>query len=138
MHLLSLFSLRNRALIALVTIVIGLFGGIAIPQLKQELFPSISLPQVSISTSYPGASPAVVENDVSTPVEAALQGISGLSGTSATSGSGLSLVTAEFDYGTDLTTAEQKVQLALNRIANQLPDDVTPTVATFSFDDCGL
>ena len=135
MHLLSLFSLRNRALIALVTIVIGLFGGIAITQLKQELFPSISLPQVSISTSYPGASPAVVENDVSTPVEAALQGISGLSGTSATSGSGLSLVTAEFDYGTDLTTAEQKVQLALNRIANQLPDDVTPTVATFSFDD---
>jgi len=134
-HLLSLFSLRNRALIALVTIVIGLFGGIAITQLKQELFPSISLPQVSISTSYPGASPAVVENDVSTPVEAALQGISGLSGTSATSGSGLSLVTAEFDYGTDLTTAEQKVQLALNRIANQLPDDVTPTVATFSFDD---
>ena len=107
MHLLSLFSLRNRALIALVTIVIGLFGGIAITQLKQELFPSISLPQVSISTSYPGASPAVVENDVSTPVEAALQGISGLSGTSATSGSGLSLVTAEFDYGTDLTTAEQ-------------------------------
>ncbi len=135
MHLLSLFSLRNRALIALVTIVIGLFGGIAITQLKQELFPSISLPQVSISTSYPGASPAVVENDVSTPIEAAVQGISGLSGTSATSGSGLSLVTAEFDYGTDLTTAEQKVQLALNRIANQLPDNVTPTVATFSFDD---
>ena len=46
MHLLSVFSLRNRALIALITIVIAVFGGVALTSLKQELIPSISLPSV--------------------------------------------------------------------------------------------
>ena len=68
MHLFSVFSLRNRALIALVTIVVGLFGGIALTSLKQELIPSLSLPQLFIVTSYPGASPEVVNDDVSTPI----------------------------------------------------------------------
>ncbi|HMH59355.1 MAG TPA: efflux RND transporter permease subunit, partial [Galbitalea sp.] len=71
MHLLSVFSLRNRALIALLTIVIGVFGAIALTSLKQELIPSIQLPSVYIVTSYPGASPAVVNDDVSTPIETA-------------------------------------------------------------------
>src|SRR6185295_9521995 len=63
-HLLSVFSLRNRALIALLTIVVGIFGGIALTTLKQELFPSVTLPQLTIVTTYPGASPDVVETDV--------------------------------------------------------------------------
>ena len=46
MHLLSVFSLRNRALIALLTIVVAIFGGIALTSLKQELFPSFTLPQL--------------------------------------------------------------------------------------------
>ena len=54
-HLFSVFSLRNRALIALITIVIGIFGGIALTSFKQELIPSLSLPSVFIVTSYPGA-----------------------------------------------------------------------------------
>ena len=53
MHLLSVFSLRNRALIALVTIVVGLFGGIALTSLKQELIPSVSFPQVIVLTHDP-------------------------------------------------------------------------------------
>ena len=57
MHLLSVFSLRNRALIALVTIVVGVFGTIALTSLKQELIPSVSFPQLVVVTTYPGASP---------------------------------------------------------------------------------
>ena len=48
MHLLSVFSLRNRALIALVTIVIGVFGGISLTLLKQELIPSLTFPRLFI------------------------------------------------------------------------------------------
>ncbi|MBN9605722.1 MAG: efflux RND transporter permease subunit [Actinomycetales bacterium] len=135
MHLLSVFSLRNRALIALVTLVIAAFGGVALTLLKTELFPSLTLPQVTVTASYPGASAAVVENDVSTPIEGALQGIEGLDNTSSTSTNGFSFVTAEFSYGTDLIYAEQKVQLAVNRLQNRLPEGVTPTVSTFSFSD---
>ena len=63
MHLLSVFSLRNRALIALVTIAVGIFGGISLTTLKQELIPSLTFPRLFIITAYPGASPAVVEQD---------------------------------------------------------------------------
>ncbi|MGV8970669.1 MAG: efflux RND transporter permease subunit [Microbacteriaceae bacterium] len=134
MHLLSVFSLRNRALIALVTIVVGIFGGVALTSLKQELIPSLSLPQLFIVTAYPGASPQVVSDDVSAPIENAIQSVPGLESTNATSQTNASTVTASFAYGTDITTAEQKVQLAINRIGN-LPDGVEPRVLTFSFSD---
>ncbi len=135
MHLLSVFSLRNRALIALLTIVIGVFGAIALTSLKQELIPSIQLPSVYIVTSYPGASPAVVNNDVSTPIETAIQGVENLDSTTATSNTNSSTVTASFAYGTDIATSEQKIQLAIDRISNGLPADVTPQVITFSTTD---
>lgn len=133
-HLFSVFSLRNRALIALVTIVVGVFGGLSLTTLKQELIPSLSLPQIFIITSYPGASPAVVDKDVSTPIEAAIQGVAGLDSTTATSSANVSSITAAFTYGTNIATAEQKVQLAINRLAN-LPDSAETQVLTFNFTD---
>ena len=135
MHLFSVFSLRNRALIALITIVIGIFGGLALTSFKQELIPSLSLPSVFIVTSYPGASPDVVNTDVSTPIESAIQGLENLDSTTATSNTSASTVTASFAYGTDIATSEQKVQLALDRIKTRLPSSVTPQVITFSLSD---
>ena len=133
MHLLSVFSLRNRALIALVTIVVGLFGGIALTSLKQELIPSVSFPQVIVLTQYQGAAPEIVEQDVSTPIETAIQGVAGLEASSATSSTGFSVVSAQFAFGTDISRAEQRVQLAVNRL--DLPADVEPQVLTGSIDD---
>jgi hydrophobic/amphiphilic exporter-1 (mainly G- bacteria), HAE1 family len=111
------------------------FGGVALSSLKQELIPSLSLPNIFIITAYPGASPEVVNTDVSTPIETAIQGIAGLEGTTATSNTNFSSITASFSYGTNIATAEQKVQLAINRIEQQLPADVDPQVLTFSFSD---
>jgi HAE1 family hydrophobic/amphiphilic exporter-1 len=132
-HLLSVFSLRNRALIALVTIVVAVFGGIALTSLKQELAPNVQFPQIAIVSSYPGATPEVVNDDVSTPIEQAVQIIPGLEGTTATSSTSQSTVSAEFTYGTDLGAAEQKIQSAINRLT--LPDSVDTQVVTGSLDD---
>ena len=52
---LAVLSLKNRALIALVTIVVAVFGGLALTSLKQELIPSIELPVLSVETTNPGA-----------------------------------------------------------------------------------
>jgi len=134
-HLLSVFSLRNRALIALVTIVVGVFGGLALTSLKQELIPSLSLPQIFIVTTYPGASPDVVNDDVSTPIETAIQAVPGLDGTTATSNANFSTITASFDYGTDIATSEQKVQQAINRLSSTLPESADTQVLTFSLTD---
>jgi HAE1 family hydrophobic/amphiphilic exporter-1 len=134
-HLLSVFSLRNRALIALVTIVVGIFGGVALTSLKQELIPSLSLPQIFVVTTYPGASPEVVNEDVSTPIETAIQAVPGLDGTTATSNANFSTITASFDYGTDIATSEQKVQQAINRLSSTLPESADTQVLTFSLTD---
>jgi len=135
MHRLAVLSMRNRALIALITICAALFGGVALTNLKQELIPSVDFPQLAILSVYPGASPAVVAHDVSTPVETAIQGVPGLSSTSAVSSSNQSLVTVQFDYGTDLDTAEQKLNQAMNQLSQALPADVTPQVIRASLDD---
>ncbi|WP_431074458.1 efflux RND transporter permease subunit [Microbacterium phyllosphaerae] len=132
---LAVLSLKNRALIALITIVAAVFGGLALTNLKQELIPSLELPNLMVMTTYPGASPEVVENDVSTPIESAIQGVPGLEGTTATSTTNASIVQATFAYGTNLATAEQKIQQAINRISGQLPDDLSPQVLAVSIDD---
>lgn len=135
MHLLSVFSLRNRALIALITIVVAVFGSIALTSLKQELIPSVTFPQLVVVTPYPGATPQVVNTDVSTPIETAIQGVSGLNDTTATSNTGFSTVSATFAYGTDIATVEQKVTLAINRIKSTLPTGADPRVVTGSIED---
>lgn len=135
MSKLAILSLKNRALIALITIVAAVFGGLALTNLKQELIPSLELPALVVMTTYTGASPEVVENDVSTPVEAAIQGVPGLESTTATSTTNASIVQAMFAYGTNLATAEQKIQQAINRISSQLPEDVSPQVLSVSIDD---
>lgn len=133
MHFLSVFSLRNRALIALVTIVVAVFGGVALSSLKQELIPSVEFPQVAIVSAYPGATPEVVSNDVSTKIEQAIQVVPDLESTSATSSTGQSVVSASFQYGSNLASAEDKIQTAVNALS--LPDSVQTQIVTGSFDD---
>ncbi|MEY9852070.1 HAE1 family hydrophobic/amphiphilic exporter-1 [Leifsonia sp. EB41] len=135
MHYLAVLSMKNRALIALVTIVAAIFGGYALTSLKQELAPSITFPQLVVLSTYPGASPEVVNHDVSTPVEAAIQGVPDLDSTSAVSSTNQSIITAKFTYGTDLATAEQKIDQAINRIKSTLPSGVNPQVLSGSIDD---
>ncbi|MDF2442602.1 MAG: hypothetical protein JWR01_805, partial [Subtercola sp.] len=135
MHFLAVLSMKNRALIALVTIVAAVFGGLALTSLKQELIPSIDFPQLVILTNYPGASPEVVNDDVSTPIEQAVQGVEGIDTTSATSSTNLSIVNATFVYGTNLANAEQKISQAINRVKATLPDAVDPQVLSGSIGD---
>jgi len=132
---LAVLSLKNRALIALITICAAIVGGVSLTSLKQELIPSMELPALMVTTSYPGASPDVVEEDVSTPIEEAIQQVPDLDSTTATSSSNMSVVQAMFDYGTDMATAEQKMQQAISRISSQLPEDADPQVVALSLDE---
>jgi HAE1 family hydrophobic/amphiphilic exporter-1 len=134
-HFLAILSMKNRALIALVTIVAAVFGGLALTSLKQELIPSIEFPQLAVLTNYPGASPEVVNDDVSVPVETAIQGVAGIETTTATSSTNLSIISATFTYGTNLATAEQKINQAINRIKSTLPEDLDPQVLSGGIDD---
>ncbi|MFJ3978253.1 efflux RND transporter permease subunit [Streptomyces sp. NPDC090021] len=136
MSWLSRFSLAQRALVGLVSIVALLFGAIAIPQLKQQLLPSIELPMVSVLAPYQGASPDVVEKQVVEPIEAMLKGVDGITGITSTASEGNALIMATFDYG-DSGTKQlvADVQQAVNRARVRLPADVDPQVVAGSTDD---
>ncbi|MFF5962551.1 efflux RND transporter permease subunit [Streptomyces collinus] len=135
MSWLSRFSLAQRALIGLMSIIALVFGAIAIPQLKQQLLPTIELPVVSVLAPYQGASPDVVEKQVVEPIEDSLEAVDGISGVTSTAGEGNAVIMASFDYGSGTEQLVADVQQAVNRARVQLPDDVDPQVVAGSTDD---
>ncbi len=135
MSFLARLSLANRNLVALATIAILLFGGLIIPSLKEELFPSITYPTLSVVTPYPGASPSIVEQDVTDPIEQSIQGIDGLQNITSYSNESASVITVSFNYGTDLNQAQQTLSQSINRVQSSLPSGVTPQVQLFSIAD---
>ncbi|MFJ4279676.1 efflux RND transporter permease subunit [Streptomyces massasporeus] len=135
MSWLSRFSLAQRALIGLMSIIALVFGAIAIPQLKQQLLPTIELPMVSVLAPYQGASPDVVEKQVVEPIEDTLEAVDGISGVTSTASEGNAVIMASFDYGNDTKQLVADVQQAVNRARVQLPDDVDPQVVAGSTDD---
>ncbi|WP_128437422.1 efflux RND transporter permease subunit [Streptomyces cyaneus] len=135
MSWLSKFSLAQRALIGLMSIIAIAFGAIAIPQLKQQLLPSIELPMVSVLAPYQGASPDVVEKQVVEPIEDSLEAVDGITGVTSTASEGNAVIMASFDYGPDTQQLVADVQQAVNRARAQLPDDVDPQVIAGSTDD---
>ncbi|WCN80560.1 efflux RND transporter permease subunit [Micromonospora sp. LH3U1] len=135
MSLLARFSLANRALVALIAVVITAFGAFAVPSLKQQLLPSLEFPAAFIVAPYPGAGPEIVESQVTEPIENALQGIPGLDQVTSTSREGSATVQVTYEFGIDLDDVVNKMQTALSRIDAQLPESVDPQVIAGSTDD---
>lgn len=135
MSVLARLSLRNRSLIGLLALVVVGFGAFALPQLKQQLFPSLQFPQAKIVTQYAGAAPNAVDRQVTEPLEGALQGLKGLKEIDSTSSDGLSLVVPQFEFGTDLDAAVQQIQQVINQVRPRLPQNSEPAVSAGSTDD---
>ncbi|MFN4848261.1 MAG: efflux RND transporter permease subunit [Rhodoluna sp.] len=128
MFRLSKLSLANRSVIALVTVILALFGLISVSQLKQELFPSLEFPQAAVVTSYPGASPEVVDAQVSRVLEQAISTVEGVETTSSTSQSNLSTVRVTFDFGTTSAKVTELLNNAVDSVKATLPAAATPKI----------
>ncbi|MGN9845815.1 efflux RND transporter permease subunit [Nonomuraea sp. H19] len=133
MTALARLSLVNRSLVILVTVVLSAFGVFTIPQLKQQLLPSLAFPGAFVVASYPGASPEIVEDQVTKPIEDSFQGLAGLEQTTSTSKEGLAQIQVAFEYGTDVESSLNKMQQAIDRVT--LPAGVDPQVAAGNTDD---
>ncbi len=134
MNRLSVMSLGNRALVLLITLAVLFFGVVAALSAKRELFPEMSLPMVMVSAQYQGATPQVVEGQVTEPLEQALQGVEGIDTVTSTSSTGSAQIMAEFDYGRDQDALVRETQVAVDQIAPMLPDDVDTSVMAMSTD----
>src|SRR5918994_5731929 len=136
-HMTSLtrLSLANRMIVGLATLAIIVFGVMATVNLKQELLPSIQVPTAFVTASYSGVSPQIVADDVSTPLERAFSGVSGVTKVQSTTTNGLATITVEWDYDLDPDKVVADIQNAVDGIAPTLPDQVETEVITGSTDD---
>ena len=132
MHRLAKLSLANRSVVALITAIIAVFGFVSLGSLKQELIPSIETPQAAIVTTYIGASPEVIDKQVSQPIDTAVRALDGLVSSTTTSRSNISIVRVEFDYGTSTAKVTEKINAALASVT--LPSDASARVLSGSFD----
>ncbi|UJW28214.1 efflux RND transporter permease subunit [Saccharothrix sp. AJ9571] len=135
MSALAKLSLRNRGLIGLLAILVLGFGALALPQLKQQLYPSLQLPSAVVVTPYPGASPDAVDRQLTQPIEGGIQGITGVEEVTSTSSEGSSTVVVQFAYGTDIDASVSQLQQAVNRLRPQLPENAESTVTAGGTDD---
>jgi HAE1 family hydrophobic/amphiphilic exporter-1 len=120
-------ALGRPAVVFLVTLLVIVAGVFAVFRLKTELFPDITLPVVTVATSYPGASPDAVLEDVTIPVENAVASLGDLKKLHSISTENLSVVTTEFDYGTDMEKVEQEIAAKVDSLV--LPTGASrPTV----------
>jgi HAE1 family hydrophobic/amphiphilic exporter-1 len=126
-------SLRLGVVVLLGVVLLFGAGIFAATQVQQDLLPDISVPAVIVITPYPGASPEIVDQQLSVPIVNAMLGVPGTTTVQSTSSQGASLLIVLFKDGTDLKSAEQDVNSALARIRQLLPPQAaSSSVQTFS------
>ncbi len=133
MTALARLSLRFKAVTMLLVALLLAAGTFAVSRLNQELFPSFDVPYLVVTAVQPAAGPAQVADGVAAPIEEVLRGTEDLASVSSTSLEGLAIISAEYEFGTDMTQREREIR---DGIADaDLPEDVgTPTVQRISLD----
>ncbi|HJO81944.1 MAG: efflux RND transporter permease subunit [SAR202 cluster bacterium] len=109
MSFLTGLALRRRSVTVLIILLV-LGGGLATyMSLQVELFPEIEFPLVTVMTFYPSANPDAVASDVTQPIESAISGTSGVKNVQSISSESVSMVLANFTFGTDMAEAERTI-----------------------------
>jgi len=129
-------SIKRPTLVIVVFTVLGVLGVFSYTELKYELFPKITPPYVTVTTIYPGASPAEVETSVTKVVEDAVSGVDNVANVYATSSEGYAIVSLEFNMSADVNTALQDVQRKVSEVVSRLPSGAkNPTFSKFALDE---
>ncbi len=129
-------SIKRPTLVVVAFTVLGVLGLFSYFQLNYELLPKMSIPVVTITTIYPGASPYEVENNVSKIIEDAVSGIDKIDNVRSSSLEGLSLVIIEFKQDANIDFVVQDASRKVNAVLAQLPTDAKqPTVSKIAFDE---
>ena len=129
-------SIKNPVFATMVMVGIVVLGLFSYARLRVEQMPDVTLPYMQVLTVYPGASPEVVESDVSKPLEYAVNTVSGVKRIYSNSREGQSQVFVEFRQGTEITRAVQDARDKIALVRSGFPRDVKdPQVLRVDIED---
>jgi HAE1 family hydrophobic/amphiphilic exporter-1 len=129
------FSVHRPIFTSMVMLIVIVLGIASLLRLKVDLFPSIELPTVSVRVGYEGASPEVVEAQVTQIIEEIVATVPGVEEIRSGSSEGRSWLRVRFAWGTDIDTAALEVQAKLEDEINELPEEIVrPWVGKFDIE----
>jgi HAE1 family hydrophobic/amphiphilic exporter-1 len=127
------FSVKRKVTASMITMILVIVGFIAFSRLGLDFFPDLEFPTVSIITIYRGASPEDIEKTITKPIEQIVSSIVRVKKVSSISAEGASVVTVEFEWGTNLDFAAQDIRDQISLYRNQLPEGANdPLVFKFN------
>ncbi len=127
------WSLRHRGLVLIAALVMLVWGALTSAKMPVDVFPDLTAPTVTVLTEAHGMAPEELETRVTFPIETSLNGAPGIRRVRSTTGVGISVVYAEFEWGADAFRARQIVAEKLQLVRDSLPSDVeTPVLAPIS------
>ena len=117
-------SVKRPVFATVIALTLVAFGVLSFSILPLREYPDITPPVVSISTSYPGASAAVIESRITTVIEDQISGIEGVKSIRSSSRDGGAFINIEFDLDRDIDNAANDVRDRISRVNRMLPEDV--------------
>jgi len=128
---LSELSIKRPVFAVVCSIVIIIFGAIGFSFLGVREYPAIDPPVVNVRASYVGANAEIIEQQLTEPLEKAVNGVEGVKNVTSSSSQGSCNITVEFELGVDLERAANDVREKVSQVSGQLPQDLDapPTVA---------
>ncbi|PWW20022.1 HAE1 family hydrophobic/amphiphilic exporter-1 [Cytobacillus oceanisediminis] len=125
------FVLQNKLAVWLLTIIITVSGVYSGTRMNMETIPDVSIPYLMVMDVYPGATPEKVMEDVSIPIEKAVEGLEDVKSVYSNSYSNMSNIQVEYEYGIDMDEAKRALQSALDTVT--LPEGAQePTITAIS------
>src|SRR5215510_11263552 len=127
--------IRRPVFASVMSLMIVLVGAIAFERLSVREYPKIDTPVVSVRTVYKGASPQVIESQITQPLEDSISGIEGVRTIKSVSREEVSQITVEFVLERNVDAAANDVRDRVSRVRGQLPDEVDePIIAKVEAD----